>query len=232
MIDFTEVYLPGEFVNLLRFNSSLSGDAGQRTAKYLESVPSLKHLAKRSLEEFDPEKCRLEVIINNLGSNSFRDRMASVYYQKLKDGKFTFKSDIGLIDDVIELEERLQKHTILGMPNCFLISFYFKLLSLENKVEDEGIKSLQFYNRIEEAIELLSELKTRVVKIDWLLIQLMNLCEFIPFSELKRKLKTESYEKLYSGLSTKQKGQMLNNLLSYGYAVGDKETLIPPAEAV
>jgi hypothetical protein len=231
-VEFTEIHLPEEFVRLLQHQSKSQTEGAPKTTKFLEQYPSLKNLAMRTLEEFDPKKARLEVIINTLGWHSFRDRLAAVFIQKKIEGHYSFQSDIKLVSDVVALEERLLKHSVLSMPNSFFISLYFKFLSLEAENSNGRIEDLPFYNRIEQSISLLPRLKSRVVKIDWLLLQLIHFNEYIDQEKIAKKIESGKYDDLYGLLSSRQKSEMINNLLSYGYALGDKDSLIPPAEAV
>ena len=232
MISFCEIHLPEEFVSLLREQNFLHGENSANIAKVFMKYPSLNRLLTKSLSEFDQGNCRAEVIIQNLGWTSLRDRMASVFIKKQISGHYTYQTDLDFVQDTVDLEEKLIKHSILGSANSFLFSYYLKFLSIKYNVENFEIAKLEFYPKLEQSMKLLTHLQSRVVKIDWLMIQLMHFCEFIPYEIVEEQVKTGNYENLYKMLSTSQRKIMMNNLLCYGYAINDFETLVPPAEAV
>lgn len=232
MIELTETHLPEEFVHLLHEQNTSQSDTGSKVVKSISNYTSLEMLALRSMKEFQQKDGNLQEIIQTLGWNNFRDRLSSVYIKKNIDGHYPFETDLEVVSDVKWLEESLMKYSVSGTPRSFLMAFYLKLQAIEHATTGVQIKELKYYDKILESIELLKLVKLKVLKIDWLLLQLMHFCDCLPYTTVEKSLKDGLYDDLYNQLSSDQKSAYINNLLSYGFAINDQDSLIPPAQAI
>jgi len=232
LIQLTETHLPEEFVRLLLEQKKIQSEASKNSSTSISDFKSVEMLALRSMKEFYQGHSTLQGIIQTLGWNHFRDRLASVYVKKILDGKYPHQTDLKTISDISSLDEELMKYSISGTPRSFLISFYFKLQAIESKAENGLISDLPYYEKILESIELLKFIKVKVLKIDWLLLQLLHFSLYLPKKEIEDAIKECSYDSLYNKLTAPQKSSYANNLLSYGFAINDHDSLAPAKEAI
>ena len=232
MIQFAEAHLPESFVLLLKEQELAHKNPKMSIASLLNDFESIKLLALNSMEEFYQGQLKIEEIVKSLGWNKFRDRLSSVYVEKYVTGYFPCKTNLELVKDILDLEESLLRYSVSDTARGFLISFYFKLQSIHTESENNLISNLPYYKSIQDSLELMKHLKMKVLDIDWLLIQLIHFCEFLSVNKVEEILSKGSYDDLYQKLTSSQKRSYALNLLHYGYAINDIESLAPAAHAI
>jgi hypothetical protein len=76
----------------------------------------------------------------------------------------------------------------------------------------------------DEHIEFMKLSKAKSVRIDWLMIQLVQYEHFLGMERLHGLLKNETrYASLFSLLSKEEQQQMMNNFMTYGASIFDNE---------
>jgi hypothetical protein len=229
-IQLIEVNLPPDFLVMLKMNTHFTVDNASKIIRHIHEHDPLKRLIQRTFSEFDSQK-KIEGIISTLGWSNFRDRLTSVYLLKVLNGSFPFKTDPMLVNDLVSFEEKLVLHSVEGFSRSFMLGFYFKLIALHHHGTVEKLENLEFYPHVQDAIELLPKLKARMVKLDWLIIQLMHFCEALGKDAVGAHLENGDYHDIYAKLPTEKQTQMVSNFLSYSYAIQDRESIVPPLSA-
>ncbi len=66
--------------------------------------------------------------------------------------------------------------------------------------------------------------KAKSVRIDWLMLQLIQYEHFFGIDRLSELLKSQTrYEALFALLTENEKEQMLNNFMTYGASINDQD---------
>lgn len=215
-MEFRAINLPSYFTDFLRENMQTSSEFYRKLPHSVRSDISFRTLVDLSFKDIH-EDTIVDYILKVIGWNGFRNRMTSVFIYHIVNGAFPFKSDLGLIQDIINLETKLRPFSVEGYSRAFLLGFYLKVLKLDSKDNTDIDIS-------DDIIELLSLSGSRIVKIDWLVIMLLHFKEFLGLERLKKILQTKiKYEDIYSLLSDEQKEIVMDNMLSYGSSIGDEE---------
>lgn len=228
MLKLPRIHLPEEFVQLLSMNTNASVEAPKVVEKFLRDRPGYRRFLEEKFIEFD-EKKRVEHIVKSLGWEGFRDRLASLYLDKAKFGKYPISTSPELARELAEFEQRVLPNSVEGHHRSFLLAFYLKIIKLEmyrqNPTEDYVDLSISA-----NVIDLLALSKTRMVKVDWLLLGLMHYHDFFGFEELKKILLKDGfkYNDLFQKLELQQQKRLTENFISYAYATHDIGMITDP----
>lgn len=225
MIEYPFVVLPDDFTHLLKANmqSTSKGFGGLKT--YVLERPDLSRLVQKGFVDIDPQG-RVERIIKAVGWFGMRDRLANIYLTKLFTGKFPEEPPQQFLTETLEFEEKLKTQTVDGYSRSFLLAFYLRyaLVELKNTKAAKDFESMIFTSDLTSLMKLA---RSRVVKIDWLLIVLNHFISFLGKEVCERELeKSSQFDKLWMALSTEQKELMTSNLLAYGAAIQDSEIFV------
>ena len=219
-IDF--IKLPDYFSLLLRSNMQVSGRAFSNLKATIWDNKGFLSIVSRTFSEIDPD-LKLEKIINSLGWLGFRDKLASQFVHFQEHGAWGNNRDLLNINDILDFEERLKPYTVEGYSRSFLLAFFIKMAFINSQSEERRI----FENFVfdEECLDLLTQGKSRIIQIDWVLIGLHHFQNYLGTSILKSHLgEGSSYSALYSQLNNNQQYEMTSNLLSYSASIGEFDT--------
>lgn len=209
MIDFPNIFLPEEFCQLLKKNIQDHRKMNSFIYNLIHSSLNLKMVVKKAFQHLDPHKS-IDSIVRSLGRNNFRDRLGQVYLHYAKYSHFPDKSETTMVQDVLSLESKISFLLTEGNSRAFMFFYYLKLAEISFP---------------SEVFTYLSNMKSKTHKIDWLIIVLWHFHIFIGGSQLTSCLQNGkmNYLQVYSQLPSENQKKLVSNLLTYAYAINEKE---------
>lgn len=217
-----EIELPDYFTRLMRVSMQASDSSFKNLARYVAGDRGFNALVTIAFSDMD-KKIQILDVIKSFGWHGFRDRMASLFIYKRQYGVFPKSVDSKNIRYLLELEDKLKKHTTSGYSRGFLLGFYLEMSNLSFKRSDlsDGCDQLIMDD---DLIELLSFSGSKVVEIDWLFLILVHFDFFLGRTAIGSILKNGvSYQELYGSLGSEQKNIMMRNMMAYGGSIGEPE---------
>lgn len=213
---FPAISLPPNVAFLLKENmGNLDDRAKEIFQQALERWPHTLGLL-RFFSEFD-SKLRWQKILSNIGWNSFRDRLTSIYLYHALKGRFPQTTMPELLTDVLAFEAKLLPYSVGGPSRAYMLGLYFKLVEIEhqNEILSELPSSL---------LSCLEQSKSKVVEIDLLFLVLWHYCHFLGEKNFEQKFLhgQTSHQAFYTELGAAERRIMCTNLLHYGHAIGEK----------
>jgi len=222
MICYPSVNLPDSFTRLLRTNLQKPDVIAAYIKHEMEEDQGLRSLVYRFFKDIDP-KVRIEFIIKSVGWHGFRDRLASLYLYYKTHRDWPNETDQTMVSDLVEIEQKLKRATVDGFSRGFMLAFYFKMAGLSLS-GDNNEGALNYLTIEDEIIDLLKSVKSRTVKIDWLVILMNHFDYFLGREKLKDSIKNGlGYEEIYKSLDPDFHSILMENNLTYGYSVNDPE---------
>ena len=222
MINFPYISLPEYYTRLLVSNIQNSTQANNNLELYINDNKELNALVKKIFRDIDPDGF-LGKILSIAGWNGVRNRLAAVFLENAMTGKFPESANLNLVTDLLAVENKLRYFTPAGSNRAFLLAFYAKMSLIHIKLKSDS-RELSPLIIKDEHIEFMKLSKAKSVRIDWLMVQLIQYEHFLGLDRLNDLLKNETrYASLFSLLSTEEQQQMMNNFLTYGASVFDNE---------
>lgn len=225
MIEYPFVVLPDDFTHLLKVNMQSTSKGFGGLKAYVLERPDLARLVQNGFVDIDPQG-RVERIIKAVGWFGMRDRLANIFLTKLFTGKFPERAPANFLVEVLEFEEKVKSQTVDGYSRAFLLAFYMRyaLAELKSSQTKHTFDEMLFTN---DLISLMKIARSRVVKIDWLLLVLNHFVAFLGKDFCARELeKSSRFDTLWKALSLEQKELMTSNLLAYGAAIQESEIFV------
>lgn len=222
MLAYEYVSLPDLFTRLLRRNMQSTSTSFQELKSYFLEYKEAQIILKQVFVDID-EQGNIDRLIKAIGWNGIRDRLAHAYLYKMSHGHFSHNYDPLLISDILQLEQKLKRYTVDGYSRAFLFAFYLKIMLINLRVTktDESIASIIRY---EDLIDLLEYNKSRIIKIDWIIILLHHLREFFGHEQTKIWMKEgNDWNFYYQKMSDDQKEVFVSNMLSYGSSINEAD---------
>lgn len=222
MINFPYVSLPEHFTRLLVGNIQNSTISNNNLEMYINENKDLNALVKRIFKDIDPDGF-LGKIISISGWTGIRNRLAAIFIEHAMTGKFPESANINLVNDLINVENKLRHFTPPGFNRAFLLAFYAKMSLVKiNSISDSRELSPLIIKDVH--IEFMKYSKAKSIRIDWLMLQLIQYEHFLGVERMQNLLKVETrYAALFSLLSSKEQAQMIENFLTYGASIYDTE---------
>ena len=210
------VNLPDYYTPLLRANVNIKSNFYEELKSYVLACPPLNAITKNDFLDID-SRGDYNSILKSLGWTGYRNKLASIFISKLLNGNFPESSDLAYIQDVIDFELAFSKYTVEGYSRLFLLGFYLKLAQRE--------KDSNWSEFIPRCLgQYLKKTKSKVVKIDWIIIILSHLHTYLGEDEVFNALEeSKDWFSLFSQLTVEQKEEFLENALAYGASIGEKE---------
>lgn len=206
------VNLPHEFLTLLKSHIPVT-TAPSLILDHLKANRSLTAILEAAFQEFTG-KHGLDQALMGLGWANFRDRIASIYVYKVIYGNFPTKTDMGLVEDIKQIESQFSEHALHSYSRLFLLGFYLKLANVDLKIPIE-VKSL------------LKLTQGRSQRIDWLILILMHLLEGLGEKTVATGIAAgKKLDELYPLMSSSARESMLNNLLAYGASIEEADVFL------
>ncbi len=225
MINFPTISLPEYFTRLLVSNIQNSTQTNTNLELYINENKEFNALVKKIFRDIDPDGF-LGKIVSISGWLGIRNRMASVFLEHALTGRFPDQANLNLVSDILNVENKLRHFTQPGFSRAFLLAFYAKmsLIHLRKMSDSRELSPLVIKD---EHIELMKFSKSKSVRIDWLMLQLIQYENFFGLDRFSQLLESGTrYEALFSLLTEGEQSQMINNCLNYGASINDQEIFV------
>lgn len=223
MISFPFVSLPEYFTRLLVSNIQTGPQNNTNLELYLNENKELNVLVKKLFLDIDPDGFLGRIVLIS-GWTGIRNRLAAVYIEYAITGKFPEIANLALVTDIINIENKLRHFTQLGFSRAFLLGFYAKMTLVHVKKSNDKKHPLIIR---EDHFEFMKWSKAKSIRIDWLMLQLIQFDYFLGTERMNSLLESGArYESLYALLSSEEKKMMVENCLSYGASIYDKEIFL------
>ncbi len=225
MINFPTISLPGYFTQLLVSNIQSTTQTNTNLELYINQNKEFNALVKRIFRDIDQDGFLGKIVLIS-GWLGIRNRMAAVFLEHAMTGKFPDQANLKLVSDILNVENKLRHFTGPGFSRVFLLAFYAKMshIHVRNMVEDHELSPLVIKD---EHIELMKFSKSKSVRIDWLMLQLIQFDHFFGIERLGQLLASGTrYDALFSLLTEDEQSQMMSNSLNYGASINDQDIFI------
>lgn len=217
------VILPTEFITLLKNNLSVTSSPAP-VFDVIRPNLALYSVLEKAFKEFDDGR-GVEKTMIALGWSNFRDRMASLYVYKAIYGNYPVKTNMELVEDIKELENKFVDHSVHSISRVFLLGFYLKLANIQN--QNRGANQFLEIKIPDEVLRVLDVTQGRSEKIDWLILTTMHFLDALGEKMLLNYLASgKKYDELHRLLNKEQQKNMMNNLLAYGASIQEKDIFI------
>lgn len=189
---------------------------------HLQDAPELKLI----LEAAFPTglgRPSLEAQMAGLGIKGIRDRITEIYLQKLEKGEFPRFVEPGKVLAIRDFENRFLDYSGSDDFRLFMLGTYLAMKDIENK-KLFGIETSHIIIS-PEVDEILYSCDKRSPKLDWLIVALNSLLKFWTKSKVLQKgaLGPKEIALAVTKLSDKEKMIFLNDMSTYGSAIGENE---------
>lgn len=219
------VLMPDQFTYLLRANMTSNGPLYRDIHQYFYQRRGLHELVQANFSEIDPYGSA-DKLVKALGWQGFRNRLAAIYLNYMWSGRYDGSQAQDLIQEVVAIEEILQNYGVQNYSRGFLLGFYLKSAEVSGLELDEKWRPSHLLAD-EELRGMLKAMGSRVIKIDWLILQLLHFRSYLGFKKLAQMLNRAcSYAEIYGELDIEQREEMASNMLVYGASIGESEIFI------
>lgn len=223
MIELRYVSLPGSFCRLLKANLQEYGNQVDLIKKFFIQDEALRAVLVLSHSDFK-ERYDLSQLIKSRGFINIRNRLGEAYYAYAFHGKYLQGQEIEDIFLPYEVEKSFKESIVTGYNRTYLLGFYLQLLKVEMKKEKLDTSQLDHFLIDRFYQNALRFLKSRVVKIDWVIILLYYLRSFLKEDYILQHLKNGGdFNHLLCEMSSANRETLLNNFLSYGASIDDDD---------
>ena len=222
MINFPYVSLPEYYTRLLSSNIQNTTQVNNNLELYINENKELNALVKKIFKDIDPDGF-LGKILSISGWNGIRNRLAAIFLEHAMTGKFPDTANLSLVTDIVNVENKLRHFTPAGGNRAFMLAFYAKMSMIKIKMSSDSREYCALIIK-DEHIEFMKLSKAKSVRIDWLMLQLIQFEHFLGLERMEGLLKNETrYASLFSLLSAEEQDQMIENFLTYGASINDTE---------
>ena len=220
------IRIPEQMSLLLSMDIHDTRKSYARVADILYTSKFLTMLIEKYYVAF--EKWRnLEEILNHTGWVGFRNRLTCVYLEYALNGHYPQNPSLDLATSISDFERKFENYSITGFGRSFLLGFYLRLVDIhlqhQGGLVEEGI-----IQRPLCVLDILKLGKLKHEKLDWLIMLIWHLQEFWGTIELEQKIKATNgnFYRLIDELDDESKEHMIDNFLSYGYAIGQDDIFL------
>ena len=225
MIEMPAVFIPPLLVELLSMELNEGPTTHRKVVEVINSDKAMRILCENTFKEFDESK-NLESIAKNMGWKNFRNRLISLFFVKIKGHKYPLVTLPDEIKNLIEFEEKYEDFTFKNNSKIMLLAFY--LMQSQFQLEEEYSYSEKMIIHFPESIyRALSLAKNKTADLDWILLSLWQLYEFLGEENFSNQINLfqGNYFRLYECLKENQKELFIKNLMAYAVALGRDEIL-------
>ncbi len=214
------ILMPNELVTLLRTSLAVTNSPGP-VFEHIRPNRGLMMLLERAFKEFDDGR-GVEKVMIALGWSHFRDRFASLYIFKLIYGHFPQRTDMGLVEDIKNIETLYGDFAIQSYSRLFLLGLYLSMANIEVR-HKEGQLNVPLQLPI-EILEVMRLSQGRSERIDWLILMVWHFITYMGKAQLMSRLSSgATFSELYKEITSEQQLHLTQNLLTYGASVQEDE---------
>lgn len=225
MIEMPAVFIPPILVKLLSMELVQSSDTHRVVVGIINQDKAMRILCENAFKEFDKNK-NLESVVKAMGWESFRNRLISLFYVKIKGHKYPLVTLPDEINNLIEFEKKYEGFTQKSNSKLMLLAFYLmqSQFQLEKDYSHFNESIISFSDDIYEA---LCVAKNRSTELDWILFTLWQMHSMLGAELFKKQIKLYQgqYTKLYDCLNTDQKELIMKNFMGYAMAQAQEKIL-------
>ena len=228
MINLPYIAMPDHFVKLLCSNIQNTTQINNNLEMYINDNRELNIIIKKVFRDLDPDGF-LGKIVSIAGWPGIRNRLASVFIDYAHNGVFAETANINLVNELVNIENKLRHFTVQGYSRAYLLAFYSKMSMIKiNQMEEVHHFSPLIIS--DDHIDLMKFSKSKSVRIDWLMLQLILFENVLGMETLKNLLKGQmKFGAIFNMLKPEEKEWFMQNLLTYGASILDFEFFISDA---
>lgn len=218
------INLPLEFITLLKRNLSVVSSADQ-IFDVLRPNKALYNMLESSFKDLDDGR-GLSKTMMALGWHNFRNRVASLYIYKAIYGQYPAKTDLSLVSDLIEFENKFRDQSVQSHSRTFLLAFYLKLAQIHIQ-QKENNKFLEMNFPHDQILAMLKVSQGRSDKADFLILLTMHLLTGLGEKTLAHSLIAgKNFNQVYEQLTAESRRLLHDNLLSYCASIGESDNFL------
>ncbi|MFN8369912.1 MAG: hypothetical protein U0T83_04705 [Bacteriovoracaceae bacterium] len=223
MIKYPKLYLPQDFVGLLKVNVAEKSENWRKIIEYVWSHPTLYYIVQNCFQGLDQKK-PVDYIINTLGWKNFRDRLGAIFLYHFKYGMYPNQATLTNMDDVLKLNAIIENYAFIGSSRGYMFGLYLKFVQVMIE-KNEMILNPNDLKLNSDIINLLKLMNRKVERIDWLLIIIWHMVGFLGLEPVKNELTGNSldYKKFLKKIKPEEREFFIQNCLMYGQAIHEPE---------
>jgi len=225
MNDFPHTLLPDHLTLLLKANMSSNGQLYKELDQYIYKRKDLYELVRINFSEVN-QFGAVGKLIKSIGWMGFRDKISALYLNYMWNGNYASAQDPTFLNDVLSLETFVSQNCVQNYSRGFLLGMYLKGAEVSGCDLDTSLRVKNIVNDT-ELKGMLRAMGSRVIKIDWLILQLMHFRAYLGFSALVSMLNRAcSYAEIFGELSMDQREELTINMLAYGASINETNIFI------
>lgn len=225
MINFPFVSLPEYYTRLLVSNIQNTPTSNTNLELYINENRDLNMLVRRIFTDIDNDGF-LGKIIQISGWQGIRNRLAAVYIEYALTGQYPEVANLSLINDLVTTENKLRHFTNGGFSRSFLLAFYAKMAAIQFQKDAQDSHTTPMI-LTDQHIEYMKLSKSKSVRIDWLMIQLIQFDFLLGQERMTNILRSGArYDALYSMLLSHEQKALVDNCLRYAASINDKDFIL------
>ncbi len=133
-----QIYLPDVITQLCHIKLQNNRKSFSIIMDTIYADKALSLLVKRTFKDF-LKYDSVESMLNGLGWDGFRNRIASLFLYKLEFGGYPHETKPEVVKDIVEFERELKEFTAYGDSRLFLLGYYLRTCELTFKSENQFI---------------------------------------------------------------------------------------------
>jgi len=221
-----QIYLPDIITRLCHIKLQNNRKSFAIIMDTIYADPALSILITRTFSEFLKYET-IESMLNALGWDGFRNRVASLYLYKLEFGVFPGETKPDLVKGIVDFEIELKEFTVYGDSRLFLLGYYLRSCELSFKNQKQFIAG-SMLNISDNVIAAIKMNNHKSEKIDWLILILSYFTNYLGEEKLLDCLTKSNgnFYKILPLISEQNRHDLIENLLIYGGAINEDEMFL------
>lgn len=225
MKELPHVLIPDHFTYLLRANMTSNGPLYRDIHQYIYQRKAFYELVQTNFKDIDPYGAA-DKLVKALGWQGFRNRLAALYLNYMWIGRYEGSIEQEVLNEILAVENLLAGSGVQNYSRAFLLGFYLKSAELSGLDLPDEWNAANLAND-DELRGMLKAMGSRVIKVDWLVLQLLHFRRYLGFKKLAQMLNQAcSYAQIYGELDLDQRDAMAHNMLVYGASIDENEIFI------
>ncbi len=215
MINFRYVDIPRVILPLLKSNMTSTGPLFLKLPHYFKENAFLSYLAETKLSDLD-DQGRPEKMVTSIGWLGLRNRLIRHFLEE----KYPELEKLPMAEEwPLKFAMKADDYSLPGYSRGLLLGLYFYIDGLNQGLE------YQMTDLVPPSIfELMDQMNGRKPEVDWLILILLHLNEFLGPQKLESLIQAGmGFNKIHSQLSFEDQETMARNLLKYGASIGEKD---------
>jgi hypothetical protein len=210
------VTMPEYLLPFLKCNMQSGSENYRNLYNAIYDEQGFRSLFFHAFQEFD-EKLEPKRVVSALGWESFRNRFCSMFVHYLQHDKFPKKTSEVPIAHIIDFENKFRRFSVDGHGRLFMLGLYFTFLDIQNN--NDHFKT---FMKSEDLYKLIAKSKIKELRIDWLIIVLYNLMEYVPLDKIEERIdEEEAYLNFYREFDDQRQKDITQSYLAYASSIKD-----------